>query len=362
MTAVARLASAILRAAWSVRVLATSRRVLGISGEFAWPVPPLDLPPPDAASAAAISSHAAVALFIERATAVRPDLTVDDACAGDIAAICLALDGLPLAIELAAARTELLSPAAIRARLEDRFALLVDGVSDVAARQQTLRAAIDWSFELLSADQRTFFARLGTFAGSFDLDASLTVAGYGLDAPLEMLASLVKQSMVARAGQDRYRLLDTLRAYALEVLTDLDADETRDRHADAFVQLAEQGEVEVRGPHQLAVARTLPRRCQQLPHLDRLVPPDRRLDPCRPPGGRARLVLDPERNARRGGPAPRAPRRCRRPATADPGEVPLGIRPARRVARPAGDGPRPSDTGPPSSAAPAATPPTPPTA
>jgi predicted ATPase/DNA-binding SARP family transcriptional activator len=251
VTAVARLASAILRAAGSVWVLATSRRVLGISGEFSWPVPPLDLPPPDAASAVAISSHAAVALFIERATAVRPDLPVDDACAGDIAAICRALDGLPLAIELAAARTELLSPAAIRARLEDRFALLVDGVSDVAARQQTLRAAIDWSFELLSADQRTFFARLGTFAGSFDLDTALTVAGHGLGAPFEMLASLVKQSMVARVGQDRYRLLDTLRAYALDVLTDLDADETRNRHAEAFVQLAEQGEVEIRGPDQL---------------------------------------------------------------------------------------------------------------
>src|SRR4029453_2767469 len=153
--------------------------------EFAWPVPPLDLPPPDAASAAAITSHAAVALFVERATALRPDLTVDDAAAGDIAAICLALDGLPLAIELAAARTELLSPAAIRARLEDRFGLLVDGVSDVAPRQQTLRAAIDWSFELLSADQRAFFARLGVFAGTFDLDAALSVAGFDPQQPLE---------------------------------------------------------------------------------------------------------------------------------------------------------------------------------
>jgi tetratricopeptide (TPR) repeat protein len=211
----------------------------------------LDLPPPDASSAATITAHAAVALFIERAAAVRPDLTVDDASAGDIAAVCLALDGLPLAIELAAARTELLSPAAIRSRLEDRFALLVDGVRDVAVRQQTLRAAVDWSFELLSAEQRTFFARLGTFAGTFDLDAALAVAGHGLSEPLEMLASLVRQSMVARAGHDRYRLLDTLRAYALDVLTDLDADDTRDRHADAFVQLAEQGEVEIRGPDQL---------------------------------------------------------------------------------------------------------------
>jgi predicted ATPase len=251
VVAVAGLASTILRAAGHVRVLATSRRALGISGEFAWPVPPLDLPPPDAASAAAITSHAAVALFVERATALRPDLTVDDAAAGDIAAICLALDGLPLAIELAAARTELLSPAAIRARLEDRFGLLVDGVSDVAARQQTLRAAIDWSFELLSADQRAFFARLGVFAGTFDLDAALAVAGEGQAQPLETLASLIKHSMVTHAGPDRFRLLDTLRAYALVELTDLDADATRNRHADVFVRLAEQGETEIRGPDQL---------------------------------------------------------------------------------------------------------------
>ena len=166
-----------------------------------------------------------MALFIERAIAVSPDLAVDDLVAADIAAVCIALDGLPLAIELAAARSDVLSPAAIRTRLQDRFALLIGGAADAAERQQTLRAAIDWSFELLSPAQRTFFARLGAFAGTFDLDASLTVAGDGLEAPLELLSSLVKQSMVARAGPDRYRLLDTLRAYALEVLADLDADD-----------------------------------------------------------------------------------------------------------------------------------------
>jgi predicted ATPase len=233
-------------------VLATSRRPLGVSGEFAWPVPPLDLPPPDAAGAREITSHAAVKLFVERATAVVPDLEIDDAVAADIAAVCVALDGLPLAIELAAARTDLLSPAAIRARLQDRFELLVDGGTDVAERQQTLRAAVAWSFDLLSVPQRTFFARLGAFAGSFGLDAALLVAGEGLDAPLELLATLVKQSMVTRAGHDRYRLLDTLRAYAAEILAELDADETRDRHADVYVQLAEHGEAEIRGASQLA--------------------------------------------------------------------------------------------------------------
>jgi tetratricopeptide (TPR) repeat protein len=172
--------------------------------------------------------------------------------AADIAAVCVSLDGLPLAIELAAARTDVLSPAAIRSRLEDRFGLLVDGGAAVAERQQTLRAAIDWSYDLLSDGQRRFFARLGVLAGTFDLDAALSVAGEGLDAPLELLASLVRQSMVARVGNDRYRLLDTLRAYALDVLADLDADETRNRHVGYYVELAEHGEIEIRGPDQLA--------------------------------------------------------------------------------------------------------------
>ena len=251
VAAVARLVSAILSAAADVGVLATSRRALGVSGEFAWPVPPLDLPPPDASTAAEITSHAAAALFVERAAAVWPNLDVNDTVATDIAAVCVALDGLPLAIELAAARADVLSPAAIRSRLEDRFGLLVDRAAAVAERQQTLRGAIDWSFELLSGDQRTFFARLGAFAGSFDLDAALSIAGERLDAPLELLTSLVRQSMVARSGHDRYRLLDTLRVYAVEVLADLDADETRHRHAAFYGQLAERGELEIRGPDQL---------------------------------------------------------------------------------------------------------------
>jgi len=251
VAAVARVVAAVLRDGPAIHVLATSRRALGLAGELAWPVPPLELPPDHATSAAEIASCAAVALFVERASAVRPDLEIDDSVARDIGSICTSLDGLPLAIELAAARTDLLSPAAIRARLQDRFELLIDGGTDATERQQTLRAAIDWSFGLLSSEQRLFFARLGAFAGSFDLDAALTVAGAGLDAPLELLASLVKQSMVARAGQDRYRLLDTLRAYALDVLAGLDADDTRERHAAFYVGLAEAGEAHIRAPEQL---------------------------------------------------------------------------------------------------------------
>jgi predicted ATPase/DNA-binding SARP family transcriptional activator len=251
LTAAGQFAATVLRAAPGVRVLATSRRALGLTGEFAWPVPPLALPPAGAVSAEEIASHAAVQLFIDRAQSVRTDLDVDDRTAADIAAICLALDGLPLAIELAAARTDLLSPAAIRSRLADRFELLVEGGVDASQRQQTLRAAIDWSFELLVDDQRAFFARLGVFAGTFELDAALQVAGAGLEKPLDLLSSLVKQSMVARAGTDRYRLLDTLRAYALEVLAELDADQTRARHASWFTDVAERGEIAIRGPEQL---------------------------------------------------------------------------------------------------------------
>ena len=248
--AVAQLVTTILQAAPGVVVLATSRRALAVKGEIAWPVPPLALPPPGAVTTAEITAHAAIALFVERAAAIRPDLHVDDATATDIAAICVALDGLPLAIELAAARADVLSPAAIRARLADRFELLVD-TGTAGARQQTLRAAIDWSFDLLTGDQQRFFARLAAFAGTFDLDAALTVAGVDLEAPLELLSSLVRQSMVASVGDDRYRLLDTLRTYAADLLGDLDADDTRRRHALHYVTVAERGEAEIRGPGQL---------------------------------------------------------------------------------------------------------------
>jgi predicted ATPase/DNA-binding SARP family transcriptional activator len=249
--AAAALVGRVLRQARDVTVLATSRRPLGITGEIAWPVPPLALAPPSAASLDEAAGYPAIELFVERATAVRPDFELTDANAGDIAAICLAVDGLPLAIELAAARADVLAPQAIRARLMNRFELLVDGSSDVAARQQTLRAALDWSAELLDENQRTFFARLGVAAGTFDLDAAASITQTGVDRALSDLTSLVRQSMVAVVGDDRYRLLDTLRAYALERLDDLDADATRDRHADYHVNLAERAERGIQGGDQL---------------------------------------------------------------------------------------------------------------
>lgn len=245
------LVARILRESDEVGVLATSRRPLRISGEIAWPVPPLSLAPTDVDSIDDLRRYASVELFVTRAAAVRPDFELTDDNATDVASICLALDGLPLAIELAAARIDVLSPRAISERLARRFDFLVDGSSDIAPRQQTLRGAVEWSIGLLDDLQRTFFARLGVFHGTFDLAAATCVGDVDEVESLRLLTSLVRQSMVTMVEQDRYRLLDTLRAYALEMLDDLDADATRLRHAHCYVQSATEGEQGIRGPRQL---------------------------------------------------------------------------------------------------------------
>lgn len=246
----AEVASRVLRRCPGMRVLATSRRPLGISGEIAWPVPPLALPSPRATNRHEIASFAAVELFCARAQAVRPDFALTDGNASDVAGICLALDGLPLALELAAARADVLTPAAIRARLQNRFDLLVEGGRDAAPRQQTLRGALDWSFELLSAEQQRFFARLGVFAGSFGLDAAVSIAGDGLPDPLALLSALVRHSMVSVTGDDRYRLLDSVRAYA-GARRGGEGDESRHRHSRYYTELAEVGAQRILGADQV---------------------------------------------------------------------------------------------------------------
>ena len=201
---------------------------------------------------AGVGDYPAIELFVQRAAAVRPDFELTAEVSSDVAAICMSLDGLPLAIELAAARIDVLSPAQIRERLGNRFDLLVDGGRDTTARQQTLRGAINWSISLLDEEQRTFFARLGVFSGTFDLDAAACI-GMASDAQaLELVTALVRQSMVSVVGGERYRLLDTLRAYALDMLDGLDADATRDRHAACFIDLAESAEQGIQGPDQVA--------------------------------------------------------------------------------------------------------------
>ena len=254
----AELVARVLARGAEVRVLATSRTPLRLTAEMAWPVPPLALSPPGARTAEEVASFPAVRLFLERASGKRLGFTLTDDNAGDVAAICHGLDGLPLAIELAAARADVLTPAAIRARLENRFEFLVDGGRDLAARQQTLRSAIDWSFDLLEDDQRRFFARLAVFAGSFGLDAAISVAGDGFRDPLGLLASLVRQSMVVVVGDDRYRLLDTLRAYAAGLVEGPpgpaaeDAVAIRRRHAEYYATRAEVADSRIRGPGQAA--------------------------------------------------------------------------------------------------------------
>lgn len=250
--AAAALVGKLLRDAPDLRVLATSRRPLNVAGEIAWPVPPLALAALDA-SVEQLRSVASVELFLRRAEAVEPDFELTADNAADIGAICMTLDGLPLAIELAAARVDVLPPRLIRERLARRFDLLVDGGRDMSARQQTLRGAIDWSTDLLDERERVSFARLGVLVGTFDLDVAACVAG--IDDPDELLSvmtSLVRNSMVARAGGDRFRLLDTLRAYALELLEELDADDTRIRHASCYTRLAELAESGIRGHDQVA--------------------------------------------------------------------------------------------------------------
>jgi predicted ATPase/class 3 adenylate cyclase len=210
----------LLATAAGLRLLVTSRAPLRISGEVEYPLEPLS--PTDA-----------VALFVERARTaggreVEPDRTVE--------AICTRLDSLPLAIELAAARTRLLSPEALLGRLEKALPLLTDGARDAPERQRTLRATIEWSFDLLDADSRRLFARLAVFAGSFRVEAAESVCG----ATLGGLSALVELSLLKHVGDERLLMLETMREYGLEQLAESgEAATVRTRHADEFGRLAE---------------------------------------------------------------------------------------------------------------------------
>lgn len=228
------LADALLRRAPGLRILATSQEALNVAGETAWRVPSL-------------APEASIALFAERAAAHLPSFALSDANQPTIAQICRRLDGIPLAIELAAARIRLLAPDDILRRLEDRFRLLTAGSRMAVARQQTLRAAVDWSYDLLAEDERTLFRRLSIFAGDFDLEACEEVcrgaALEGLDV-LGLLAQLVDKSLVLAQtsgdGSVRYRLLETLRQYGREKLAEADeATDAADAHLRYFLALAE---------------------------------------------------------------------------------------------------------------------------
>ena len=248
---------AILEACPGVSVLATSREALHLNGELEYPVPPLGLPDPaNLPPFDALSQYEAVALFVERARAVRPAFSVSNDNAPAVAEICARLDGLPLAIELAAARIKVLSPEAILKRLEHRLTLLEGGARDLPARQQTLRDAIAWSYDLLDAEEQRFFARLSTFRGGASLEAIEAVCAPGLELDgLDGVASLVNKSLLRQVetpdGEPRFLMLETIREFADERLSESpDADEVRGRHAAYYLAMAEGSVPDLFGPKQ----------------------------------------------------------------------------------------------------------------
>ena len=250
VVAAASLVTVLLERAPRLRILVTSRAALRVRGEHEYLVPPLEVPDPSRAlPPEAILANEAVALFVDRATAVRPDFDPTPAMLSSIVAICARLDGLPLAIELAAARVRLFAPAALLARLEDALGLLSGGGRDVPERQQTLRGAIAWSYDLLEPPERLLFARLAVFAGGCGFDAAAAVcdAEGELGARLlDALESLVEKSLVRQAdldGEPRFRMLQVIREFGLERLAaGPDARAVRDRHLAYFADLARQAE------------------------------------------------------------------------------------------------------------------------
>jgi predicted ATPase len=254
----AKTADALLRRCPRVRLIATSREPLGISGETIYRVPSLSLPASGPGSAAPESSDA-VALFVDRARAQGAGLTVNEETIGVIVSVCRRLDGLPLAIELAAARLRSLSLNGLHDRLDHRFRLLTGGSRTALARQQTLRAAVDWSYSLLNAAEQSLLRRLSVFAETFDLDAAEAVCGFGdivVFDVAELLGALVDKSLVVAepaGGALRYRLLETIRQFAAERLAEAGEDEAAAvaaAHGRHYLTVAEAATPHLTGPEQ----------------------------------------------------------------------------------------------------------------
>jgi predicted ATPase len=252
----------LLAASAELKILVTSRAALQIRDEHEYPVLPLALPEKiEAASPQTLSRYAAVILFVERAAAIRPDFTLNADNAATLSAICIRLDGLPLAIELAAARLRLLSPQAMLARLDHSLPLLTGGARDLPRRQQTLRATIAWSYDLLTPAEQRLFQYLSVFVGGCSLDTVEALcqvleadwpAGINvLDALESLLAMNLLRPVDGAAAEPRYLMLETIREYGLE---QLDArGETpilRRHHAEYFLKYVEQADAKLRGPKQ----------------------------------------------------------------------------------------------------------------
>ncbi|HET7265244.1 MAG TPA: tetratricopeptide repeat protein [bacterium] len=257
--------SIITRSCPAVRVLATSREALNVPGEVVWPVPSLSLPASgDGAPLDELMEYEAPRLFIERAAAVRPGFAPTSHDAQAIAAICRRLDGIPLAIELAAARVPVLSVGQIATRLDERFRLLTGGSRTAAPRQRTLRGALDWSYDLLSPKERALLRRVAVFAGGSTLEGCEAIcAGKGIDSSdvLDLLTQLIAKSLVVmetHGEQVRYRMLETVREYGAERLVEANESASiRSRHRDWYLMLAEQAEAQLGGAEQVAWLRRL---------------------------------------------------------------------------------------------------------
>ncbi|WP_327097981.1 protein kinase [Nocardia vinacea] len=243
--AVAKLTETLLRTSPELRILTTSREPLNIAGEAVLRVAPLSVPDPDREpTLVGLPGFDAVKLFADRAAAAVPGFELDEDNKSAVAWICARLDGLPLAIELAAARMRTMSPQQILARLTDRYTLLTRGSRTAPTRQQTLRWSIDWSYELCTGTEQRLWARMSVFAGSFELDAIEQICGTDLapDTPLDVLSSLVDKSILIREESDtvvRFRMLETIRDYGREKLRESgEHTELRRRHRDWYRQLA----------------------------------------------------------------------------------------------------------------------------
>ncbi len=265
LDACAQLANTLLRQCPQVTILASSREALGVGGEQTYRVPSLSMPDPKRAhTSASVVPFEAIQMFTDRAVLARANFTITDQNAPTLASICCRLDGIPLAIELAAARVRSLSVDEINNKLDQRFRLLTGGSRAALPRQQTLRSLIDWSYDLLSATEQALFRGLSVFAGGWTLETAEDVCsgeGIAKEDVLDLLTALSDKSLVLveeRNGESRYRLLETVRQYARERLLESGGGEAvRIRHRDYFLALAEDAHPKLRGPEQAAALRRL---------------------------------------------------------------------------------------------------------
>ncbi|MFD2472040.1 ATP-binding protein [Amycolatopsis silviterrae] len=257
VSATAALADALLRACGRLTVLATSREALNVAGEAVVPVPPLSTPDPDQAlTATAVAQSEAVTLFADRAAAALPGFEVTAENQRSVADLCRLLDGIPLAIELAAVRLRVLPLPELLARMGDRYRLLTQGSRTAPARHQTLRASIDWTYDLCSPAERLLWSRLSVFSGGFGLDAAEAVAAGGeIDRTevLDLVAALLDKSVLTRVAdsrEPRYQMLETIRQYGTERLAGAESAELDRRHREWFAALAVHADADWPGPRQ----------------------------------------------------------------------------------------------------------------